>query len=76
MAYVVRKRLNAKCPFCEELVAPSYGEAKRLKAFMTEKGKIISRSRSGVCQKHQRQLALAVKRARHLALLPYVSVLH
>jgi small subunit ribosomal protein S18 len=75
MAYVVRKKLNAKCPFCEESVQPFYGEPRRLKSFLTDKGKIISRSRSGVCQKHQRQLATAVKRARHLALLPYVSVL-
>jgi small subunit ribosomal protein S18 len=76
MAYIVRKKLHAKCPFCEEKVEPFFGEPRRLKGFLTDKGKILARSRSGVCQKHQRQLAAAVKRARHLALLPHVSVLH
>jgi ribosomal protein S18 len=48
MAYIVRKKLNAKCPFCEELVEPFYGEPRRLKSFMTEKGK-LSPGHEAVC---------------------------
>lgn len=75
MAYIIRKKLHAVCPFCEEKVKPNYTDPKRLRGFMTEKGKIISRARSGVCMKHQKELSLGIKRARHLALLSYVSVI-
>lgn len=50
-----------------------YKDYKRLGKFTTEVGKIIPRRTSGTCARHQRQLTRAVKRARHLALLPYVS---
>jgi small subunit ribosomal protein S18 len=43
-----------------------------LREFLAERGKILPRRRTGTCAKHQRQLATAVKRARHLALLPFV----
>lgn len=52
---------------------PDYKEATTLRRFMTERGKIVSRGRSGVCAKHQRKLAREIKRARHLALLPFVG---
>lgn len=42
-----------------------------LRSFVTDRGKIQPRRRTGTCAKHQRQLALAIKRARHLALLPF-----
>jgi small subunit ribosomal protein S18 len=45
-----------------------------LRFFVTERGKIIPRRISGNCAKHQRQLTLAVKRARHIALLPYTTI--
>ena len=50
-----------------------YKDVRRLKNFVTERGKIIPRRISGSCARHQRQLTHAVKRARTVALLPYVS---
>lgn len=59
------------CVFCERGAAPDYKHWDDLKAFVTERARIISRGRSSVCAKHQRLLAREVKRARHLALLPF-----
>ena len=50
-----------------------YKDVRRLKNFVTERGKIIPRRISGSCARHQRQLTHAVKRARTVALLPYLS---
>jgi small subunit ribosomal protein S18 len=50
-----------------------YRDEKRLQRFVTEQGKIIPKRITGTCAKHQRQLTSAIKRARHLALLPFVS---
>ena len=50
-----------------------YKDVNRLKKFITEKGKIIPRRASGVCAEHQRDLSVAIKRARYMALLPYVG---
>lgn len=61
-----------KCSFCEEKKLPSFSEVEVLQRFVTERGKIIPRSRSGICAKHQRRLTSSVKHARHLALLPFV----
>ena len=62
------------CRFCENKVAyVDYKDTKRLGKFTTEVGKIIPRRTSGSCAKHQRQLTRAIKRARLLALLPYVN---
>jgi len=50
-----------------------YKEPKALKQFITERGKIIPRRITGTCAKHQRVLSTTIKRARHIALLPYVG---
>ena len=64
------------CRFCEEKIQYiDYKDEKRLARFTTEQGKIIPRRTSGTCAKHQRQLVQAIKRARELALIPYVSEL-
>ncbi|ACI19997.1 30S ribosomal protein S18 [Dictyoglomus thermophilum] len=61
------------CVFCSEKIDYiDYKNVERLKRFMTEKGKIIPRRISGNCARHQRQLSTAIKRARYMALLPYV----
>jgi len=52
---------------------PDYKEFEVLKKFVTDRGKIMSRGRSGVCAKHQRRLSKEIKRARHLALLVFVA---
>ncbi|HID95190.1 MAG TPA: 30S ribosomal protein S18 [Candidatus Latescibacteria bacterium] len=50
-----------------------YRDERKLRRFITERGKIIPRRVSGVCARHQRKLGRAVKKARHLAILPYAS---
>ncbi len=62
------------CRFCADAaLAISYKDARTLKYFITERGKIIPRRMSGCCAKHQRALTHAIKRARTIALLPYVG---
>ena len=62
------------CRFCEAgLDYIDFREDKKLTRFTTEQGKIIPRRTSGTCAKHQRQLVRAIKRARHLALIPYIA---
>ncbi|MFZ0390917.1 MAG: 30S ribosomal protein S18 [Calditrichia bacterium] len=62
------------CRFCEGGdVYIDFRDDKKLVRFLTELGKIVPRRTSGNCNQHQRQLALAIKRARHLALIPFVS---
>ncbi|MBN1996539.1 30S ribosomal protein S18 [candidate division KSB1 bacterium] len=64
------------CRFCEEKVNYiDYKDEKKLMRFTTEQGKIIPRRTSGTCAKHQRQLVRAIKLAREIALIPYVSEL-
>ena len=60
------------CQFCVDKVEHiDYKDLARLRRFVTERGKILPRRMSGNCAKHQRQLSIAIKRARHVALLPY-----
>ncbi len=62
------------CRFCESKeIYIDYKDEKKLLKFMSEQGKIIPKRITGTCAKHQRQLVRAIKRARHLALLPFVS---
>jgi small subunit ribosomal protein S18 len=60
------------CRFCaEKIKLVDFKDQNTLKYFVTERGKIIPRRISGNCAKHQRQVALAIKRARNVALIPY-----
>ena len=72
-----RKRVFVKykiCRFCADSnLKIDYKDSKNLAAFTTERGKIIPRRISGNCAKHQRMLALAIKRARNIALLPFTT---
>jgi small subunit ribosomal protein S18 len=62
------------CKFCESKVDTiDYKDLRTLQNYIPERAKILPRRVSGTCAKHQRQLGLAIKRARHLALLPYVA---
>jgi small subunit ribosomal protein S18 len=62
------------CRFCaDQSLVIDYKDPKALKYFTTERGKIIPRRISGTCAKHQRSLTHAIKRARTIALLPYVG---
>jgi len=70
----LRPRKKRICRFCstkEDYI--DFKDEKKLVRFLTEQGKIIPRRTSGNCAKHQRQLARAIKRARHLALIPYLA---
>ncbi len=65
------------CKFCaDSSLEINYKDAKSLKYFITERGKIIPRRITGTCAKHQRVLARAIKQARTIALLPYVGKLN
>jgi small subunit ribosomal protein S18 len=69
-----RKGRRKVCQFCADKVEHiDYKDVPRLRKFATERGKIMPRRMSGVCAKHQRELAIAIKRARQVALMPYVS---
>jgi ribosomal protein S18 len=60
------------CAFCaDKSKSIDYKDTMKLKRFLTERGKIQPRRTSGVCAKHQRELAMAIKRARMMAMLPY-----
>ena len=62
------------CRFClDKTETIDYKDALRLKRFITEKGKIMPNRLTGNCAKHQRKITIAIKRARHIALLPYVG---
>jgi small subunit ribosomal protein S18 len=62
------------CFFCKDKVEEvDYKNAAQLRRYISEKGKIRNRRVTGACRRHQRQVAVAVKRAREMALLPYVS---
>jgi small subunit ribosomal protein S18 len=62
------------CYFCKEKVAEvDYKNINQLRRYISEKGKIRSRRITGACRRHQNQVSTAVKRAREMALLPYVT---
>ena len=65
--------VKQNCYFCNNKVVPDVKEFEVLKKFVSDRGKILGRSRTGVCAKHQRSLTGAIKQARHLALLPFVA---
>ena len=71
----IRRHSRKKvCAFCADKVEKiDYKDVAKLRKFITEKGKILPRRMSGVCAAHQRELATAIKRARQMALLPYVG---
>ena len=68
--YVPKRKV---CAFCAEKVSKiDYKNTEKLRSYISDRAKIAPRRRTGTCAKHQRILAIAIKRARHLALLPYV----
>jgi len=70
----VRRGRKKVCSFCVDKVTDiDYKEVAKLRKYISERGKILPRRISGNCAKHQRQLTVAIKRARHIALLPYTA---
>ncbi|MDY4165353.1 MAG: 30S ribosomal protein S18 [Candidatus Weimeria sp.] len=68
----VRRRRKV-CIFCGKDNVIDYKNTAQLKKFVSERGKILPRRITGNCAKHQRALTVAIKRARHLAMMPYVT---
>lgn len=67
------RRQQKTCPFCESRVHyVDYKDDRWLGKFITDHGKILPSRLSGVCARHQRQLSTAIKRARYLAIIPYI----
>lgn len=71
------RRRKKTCRFCENKTRViDYKDEKLLRKFITDRGKIVPRRISGNCAKHQRRLTIALKRGRHLALLPYTGEIY
>ena len=69
-----RKARKKVCGFRVDKVEHiDYKDIARLRRYMSERGKILPRRVTGTCAKHQREITVAIKRARHLALLPYTA---
>lgn len=68
-----QRRGSKVCQFCVDKVSIDYKDVALLRHYVAERGRILSRRKTGTCAKHQRMLARAIKRARHIALLPYVG---
>ncbi len=71
----VRPRKRKKvCAFCvDKMESIDYKDLAKLRRYLSERGKILPRRTTGTCAAHQRQLTTAIKRARHIALLPFVA---
>ena len=69
--YIPKRRI---CLFCRDKIEDiGYKDPILLRPYISDRGRIAPRRKSGACAKHQRRLAVAIKRARHLALLPFVA---
>jgi small subunit ribosomal protein S18 len=69
--YIPKRKI---CFFCRDKIEYiDYKDAAKLRPYITDRGKISPRRKSGTCARHQRALTIAIKRARHLALLPFVA---
>jgi small subunit ribosomal protein S18 len=70
----MRRARRKICAFCVDKVTDiDYKDVAKIRKYISERGKILPRRISGNCAKHQRQLTAAIKRARHIALLPYTA---
>jgi small subunit ribosomal protein S18 len=69
--FIVRRKV---CGFCTDKIRTAdYKDIKRLQRYISDRGKILPRRRTGTCARHQRSLTTAIKRARHMALLPFAA---
>ena len=73
-SFVRRGAVRKACRFCAERIQEiDYKELDRIARYVTERGKIMPSRLTGTCARHQRRLTIAIKRARYMALLPYVA---
>ncbi len=76
MATPVKKKIRRSkepCYFCVNMKEPDYKDIEVLSKYLSSKGRLVSRMRTGVCQKHQRRVTREVQRARVLAMLPFAQ---
>lgn len=73
MQRIKKIRVPRNCRFCKEKTEPNFREVGVLADFLSERGRILGKDRTGVCAKHQRRISREIKRARQVALLPFVS---
>ena len=70
----IKKRIVPEnCPFCHNDTEPELREFETLRRYMSERGKILAHTHTGICSKHQRAIAQQIKHGRHLGLLPFVE---
>lgn len=67
----MKRFANRRCVYCRDKTQPDFKEVQRLQSFLSRFMKIEPRGKTGLCARHQRELATEIKRARHLALLPF-----
>lgn len=67
-----QKAVKENCIFCKTETQPDYKEVEKLKVYLSERGKIIGKSKTGLCTRHQRFLTREVKHARYIGLLPFI----
>ena len=67
------RRRKKVCVFCGKDNVIDYKDVNKLKRYISERGKILPRRITGNCAKHQRAITVAIKRARHVALMPYIA---
>ena len=67
--------IPTNCEFCKAKKVPDYKETNTLMKYMTDRAKIMPKSRTGLCSKHQRRVAIEIKRSRMIGLLPFTSSL-
>lgn len=72
---IVFEAVARNCPFCKGKLDPDYKDAGMLEKYMSDRAKLLGKDHTGLCSKHQRRISVAIKRARHLALLPFVPSL-
>ena len=66
-------KVPRNCQFCREGREPVFSDVASFSKYVSERGRIIGKDRTGVCARHQRRLARAIKRAREVALIPFVA---
>lgn len=66
------RRSTAPCAFCVKGSEPDYKAIEELSQYISGRSRIVSRMTTGICQKHQKRMSRAIKRARYLALMPYI----
>ena len=73
---IVFEAVARNCPFCNNKVEPDYKDAGSLEKYISDRAKLLGKDHTGLCSKHQRRVSICIKRARHLALLPFVPSLN